>query len=87
MMCLVRSGVHRGLLASRVAPFPLTGDRPMPQPRHARSFAGTPTGVTDLLHTHLTMGLRPAGECPACDQHRVGLAMAVRASDAPVITA
>lgn len=29
--------------------------------------------MTDLLHTHLTYGLRPVGECPACDQARADL--------------
>lgn len=23
---------------------------------------------SDKLHTHLTIGLRPEGECPGCDQ-------------------
>lgn len=29
--------------------------------------------MSDLLHTHLTIGFRPVGECPACDQVRIDL--------------
>ena len=29
--------------------------------------------MSDLLHTHLTLGLRPKGECPACDQLRADI--------------
>lgn len=24
--------------------------------------------MTDMLHNHLTIGLRPQGDCPGCDQ-------------------
>ena len=30
----------------------------------------------DLMHTHLSIGLRPLNECPACDQTRVDLLFA-----------
>lgn len=29
--------------------------------------------MTDLLHSHLTIGLEPVGVCPACDQVHVAL--------------
>jgi hypothetical protein len=32
--------------------------------------------VTDLPHTHLTVGLELPDTCPACDQHRADLAAA-----------
>jgi hypothetical protein len=36
--------------------------------------------MSDPLHTHLTIGLRPVGECPACDQVRDVLAGATTGS-------
>jgi hypothetical protein len=30
--------------------------------------------MTDRMHTHLTLGLKPRGKCPACDQTRADLA-------------
>jgi hypothetical protein len=30
--------------------------------------------MSDLLHTHLTLGLKPPGECSACDQVHAALA-------------
>lgn len=37
--------------------------------------------MSDKVHTHLTIGLRPVGECPACDQVRECLADDIQTCD------